>query len=60
MAFVDADYKFIAIEVGACGSSSDSNIFKRSNLYKRLDRNQLNVPKGRPLPQDEIGEHMLS
>jgi hypothetical protein len=39
MALVDADYKFIAIEVGAYGSCSDSNIFKQSNLYKRLERN---------------------
>ena len=29
----------------------------KSNLYKRLDRNELNIPKGGPL-QGENGEHM--
>jgi hypothetical protein len=58
MALVDADCKSIAIEVGAYGLPSDSDIFKQSHLCKRLDRNELNVPKGGPLPQDEIGEHM--
>jgi hypothetical protein len=58
MALVDADYKFVAIEVGASGSSSDSNIFKQSHLYRRLERNELNMPNGGPLSQDEHGEHM--
>jgi hypothetical protein len=38
--------------------SSDANILKQSHLYKRLERNELNIPKGGPLPQDENGEHM--
>jgi hypothetical protein len=58
VALVDADYKFIAIEVAAYGLSSDSNIFKQSNLHKSLERNELNIPKGGPSPQDENGEHM--
>ncbi|GFG34615.1 hypothetical protein Cfor_01943 [Coptotermes formosanus] len=58
VALVHADYKSIAIEVGAYGSSSDCNIFKQSHLYKRLERNELNMPKGGPLPQDENGGHM--
>ncbi|GFG29940.1 hypothetical protein Cfor_10543 [Coptotermes formosanus] len=47
MVKVDADYKFIATEERM-----------QSHLYKRLERNELNIPKGGPLPQDENGEHM--
>jgi hypothetical protein len=35
MALVDADYKFIAIEVGAHGSPSDSLTFLSSSIYTR-------------------------
>jgi hypothetical protein len=38
MAFVDADYFFISIDVGAYGASSDCNIFKNTNLYKKLEK----------------------
>lgn len=58
MALVDADYCFISIDVGAYGASSDSNIFKKSNLYMQLEANQLNIPEPRPLPQDDNGDHM--
>jgi hypothetical protein len=34
------------------------NIFKQFHLYKRLDRNELNITNGGPVPQDESGEHM--
>jgi hypothetical protein len=57
MAFVDADCKFIAIEVGATVRLV-TNIFKKSNLYKRLERNELNIPKGGPLRKYENVEHM--
>jgi hypothetical protein len=30
----------------------------KSSLYKRLERNELNIPKGGPLRQYENGEHM--
>ena len=35
MALVDADYNFICVDVGAFGASSDSNVFKQTNLYKK-------------------------
>jgi hypothetical protein len=35
MALVDAGYCFISIDVGACGASSDCNIFKNSNFCKK-------------------------
>ena len=45
MAWTDADY-----------TTSDSEIFKTSNMGKRLKENQLNVPAARKLPNDEIGD----
>lgn len=47
MAWTDADYKFIFIDVTAYGSSGDSQIFKDSMIGKSLQQNQLTVLKGR-------------
>jgi len=53
MAVADADYCFISVEVGAYGSSSDSNVFKNSTFEKLLESNKLNIPDRRVLPSDE-------
>lgn len=58
MAWTDANYKFVAIDVGAFGTSSDSEIFKNSNMAKRLARNQLNIPAKRKLPNYDDGSEM--
>lgn len=58
MAVVDADYCFLAIDVGAYGGNSDANVFKKTNFYKKLCNNQLNVPNPRALPSDNSGEPM--
>ena len=58
MAVADADYCFIAVEVGAYGSSSDSNVFKNSNFEKLLESNKLNIPDPRVLPSDAEGLSM--
>lgn len=44
MAWVDADYKFVYIDIGANGAASDASIFLNSNMGKRLQQNQLNIP----------------
>jgi len=49
----DADSCFISVEVGAYGSSSDSNVFKNSTFGKLLDSNKLIIPDPRVLPIDE-------
>lgn len=58
MAWTDADYKFVHIDVGAYGSSSDSEIFKSSQMGKRLLENKLNIPSGRRLHNDDNGPVM--
>lgn len=58
MALVDSQYSFIAVDVGAAGKSSDSNVFKCSNLGKRLACGQLKLPNCCTLPNDEGGTCM--
>ena len=44
MALVDADYRFIYIDVGNYGSNGDSGIFKNSALGEAFTGNLLNIP----------------
>lgn len=44
MAVVDSDYRFIAVDVGAYGKDSDSNIFNNWGFGKKLKQNTLNLP----------------
>lgn len=56
MALVDANYKFIAIDVGAYGRNSDGGIFANSNLGKAIASNSLNFPTDACLPgADQLG-----
>lgn len=58
MAWVDADYKFIFVDIGSYGSASDSNVFRHSTLGRKLENDELNIPDPRPLPNDENGQPM--
>jgi hypothetical protein len=60
LVLVDANYCFIAVDVGAVGKSSDSSVFKKSNIGRKLESNQLGIPGSRPLPNDENGKCMTS
>ena len=48
LALVDADYKFLWVNAGARGSSSDAQIFNRSKL-KRIENRTLGLPPPEPL-----------
>lgn len=50
LAIVDANHKFIYIDVGAFGKESDSTIFENSPFYMKLQNNDLNIPGSQPLP----------
>jgi hypothetical protein len=51
LAVVDANYKFIAVDVGAYGKSSDGGIFRSSSFGKKFLRDKLNIPKRKKLPR---------
>jgi len=50
LALVDAQYKFLAVDIGAYGKNSDGGILSNSNLGKSLERNKLNIPNDQYLP----------
>lgn len=46
LAMCDADYKFLYIDVGSYGKSSDSTIFQNSLLHQKLVNNEIKLPQG--------------
>lgn len=50
----DANYKFIAVEVGAYGRQSDGGTFSDSNIYKLLEAKQLKIPEEESIPFTNI------
>lgn len=51
LAMVDADKKFIAIDIGAFGKNSDAGIFQNSNMGKSLREGNLNMPPPTPISE---------
>uniref|UniRef100_A0A3P9HU25 DDE Tnp4 domain-containing protein n=1 Tax=Oryzias latipes TaxID=8090 RepID=A0A3P9HU25_ORYLA len=57
LALVDADYRFLVVDVGSYGSKSDGGIFANSGLGKALRDGTLNVPPPSELPgAPELGK----
>lgn len=54
MALVDYNYKFLYINVGAQGSSSDGGVFKDTALFKRLEKGRARLPPAEPLPGGQV------
>ncbi|XP_075715546.1 uncharacterized protein LOC142750430 [Rhinoderma darwinii] len=50
MAVADASYKFVAIDVGAYGSTGDSRALLTSDLGKQILLDQVTLPPPQPLP----------
>lgn len=49
LALVDAQYKFIMIDVGGYGRNSDGGVFEKSLMGRMFEQNQLNVPQNTPI-----------
>ena len=49
LALVDGDYKFLWVEVGAAGSSSDARIFKHCNLRHKIEEGSIGFPESESL-----------
>lgn len=58
LAIVDANYKFIYVDVGAFKKGSNSTIFERTSFNKKLENIELNIPMSQPLP-GTIGPNIL-
>lgn len=54
LALVDANYKFVAVDVGSYGKEGDSNIFRKSAIGKKIASNDFNIPEVKPLPQSNV------
>ena len=53
MALVDADYKFLWVDVGGTGRMSDAQIFNASELKECIENRSINLPHPDPLPNDD-------
>lgn len=53
-ALVDANYKFLNIDVGGHGKQSDAGTFKASPLYKKLINGTLNLPENGVLSESML------
>ncbi|XP_053609528.1 uncharacterized protein LOC128682057 [Plodia interpunctella] len=51
MAICDSNYKFITIDVGACGKFGDSAVYQHSNFYKKMIAGELEIPESVPISQ---------
>lgn len=58
LAIADANYSFVAIDVGAFGSNSDASVFRNSNIGRRLLTNQLDLPVDSVIPNYNEGSEM--
>jgi len=54
LVLVDAQYKFIAVNIGAYGKNSDGGILSHSNIGKALEKNKMNIPSDRELPLGQM------
>lgn len=57
LAIVDANYKLIYIDVCTFEKDLDITIFEKTPFYKKLENNELNIPRSQPLP-DTAGPNM--
>ena len=54
LALVDANYKFLFVDVGAQGRASDAGVWAKSNLKEYLEEKRLQVPDDSFLPFSNI------
>lgn len=53
LALVDADYKFLWVDIGANGACSDCQVFNISELKAKIDDDSIGFPEPEPLPGDD-------
>lgn len=58
LAVTDADYRFVAIDVGSYGCNNDSFVLSNSKFGKMLIKEELKIPDPALLPNDTEGNPM--
>lgn len=53
LAIVDADYKFMYVDIGQTGSGSDAGVFNESPFKEAIETGKLSLPAADPLPHDD-------
>ena len=54
LAVVDANYKFMYVDVGSYGADSDAGIFRHCGLFNALEQDKVGLPPRDRLPAGEI------
>ena len=54
MALVDADYKFMTVDVGAPGAGSDGGVFANMELRECFEDGSIGLPPPAPLPGGDV------
>lgn len=49
LALVDADYKFLYVDIGCNGRVADGGVFKNSALFASLEGHDMNIPSPKPI-----------
>ena len=54
MALVDANYRFLWVDIGSNGRCADGGVFAETELRQAIEEGQLGIPPDEPLPNDDI------
>lgn len=54
LAIVDADCKFVAVDVGAYGREGDAGVFMRSKMGQQIENNTFRIPPPKVLPGTNV------
>lgn len=57
LAVVDANYKFVLVDVGALGKNSDGGVFSNCAFGKKLQKKKLNIPPAKIISGTNIELH---
>lgn len=54
LAIVDANYKIVAIDIGAYGREGDAGVFMRSNMGQKINNHTFDIPPPKASPGTEV------